>query len=99
MKGFTRDEITKGFEEIKRLRSKDSPAEICKRSKIKVEGMLKEKSVQTHILKETLQEILDKLQKNELTQILPFNKLTYIEACSEYIKRVDQTLNDAQGPL
>lgn len=95
-KGLSKSDIAKAFDEIKRFRSKDFPAEICKKSKIKVEGMLEKKSVQTYILKESLQEILNKLQNDESTQILPFNKLVYIEACTEYIERTNKALND--GP-
>jgi hypothetical protein len=93
-KGYPRDCIVDAFKEIELFKPREFPSEIVRRPKIKIDEMLRQKSPCLHILRETLQFMLDKLLNNEFQQIHGHNIPIYIEACKDYIKKVDTVLDN-----
>lgn len=86
-------EIMRAFEEIRLLKPKEFPTEILRKSKMKVEAILRRRTPKTYILRATLKFMLEKLHDPKYHQVLPDNKQIYIEACRAYMLVANKTIN------
>lgn len=91
-KGFNDEEIKATLEVIKKYRPKDMPKEIEKRAKVRIEEMLKEKSISTYILRETLITMIGKWDKEDYGQLYKANSSIYLEACKKFLDDVETLL-------
>lgn len=92
-KGFGDEEIKTTLEIIKGYKSEDAPKEIEKGAKFRVEGMLRDKSIITYILKATLEYMIEKWKNERYGQLYKVNSTIYIEACTRFLKRTEELLN------
>lgn len=92
-KGFGNVEIKTTFESIKGYKSEEAPKEIEKGAKFRVEGMLRDKSIITYILKATLEYMIEKWKNERYGQLYKVNSKIYIEACTRFLKRTEELLN------
>lgn len=90
--GFDEKAIKGAFAVIKKFKSDDSPKEIEKKAKIRVDEMLKTKSPGTFILRETLNFMMDKWKNKEYGQLHENNIAVYIEACKLFLEQTESLI-------
>eukprot|EP00826_Nyctotherus_ovalis_P053031 TRINITY_DN6826_c0_g1_i18.p5 TRINITY_DN6826_c0_g1~~TRINITY_DN6826_c0_g1_i18.p5 ORF type:complete len:141 (+),score=39.43 TRINITY_DN6826_c0_g1_i18:1303-1725(+) len=92
-KGFEEEDIKITFEIIKNYKPEGVPKEIEKGAKYRVEGILKEKTMLTYIMKETLEYMIEKWKNERYGQLYKVNSSIYIEACKRFLKQTEELLN------
>lgn len=92
-KGFCEIEIKTAFEAVMQYKPKEFPSEIIRKPKIKLDEIVKSKSIYAYILKESLDFMIEKLENKGFTQIQDDNLKVYIEACNDYLRRANNILD------
>lgn len=87
-KGYNDVKIRTAFETIRQYKTSDNPKSIEKKSQYRIQQILKNKSIITIILKETLINLLDDWSKGDYGKISKMNITLYIETCRELLNEV-----------
>ena len=91
---FTEPEMEVAFEEISRFRTASKPKNIEKNSQVRIEKMLKTKSIFTYILRESLVSMIDAWEDGRYGQLSKLNSGIYLEVCKRFLREVDDLLLD-----
>lgn len=94
-RGYGEETIAACFATIKSFKPEGLPKEIENGAKMRVEEILKAKSVFVYILKETLEHMISKLKTEEYGQLHRTNSEMYVEACTEFLARAESVINEA----
>jgi hypothetical protein len=94
VKGFREEEIRAALEVIKGYKSEETPKEIEKGAKFRIERMLRKKTIYIYILRETLEHMIVKWKNERYGQLYKVNSSIYIEACSRFLRRAEELINN-----
>eukprot|EP00826_Nyctotherus_ovalis_P053823 TRINITY_DN7023_c0_g3_i3.p1 TRINITY_DN7023_c0_g3~~TRINITY_DN7023_c0_g3_i3.p1 ORF type:complete len:134 (-),score=22.16 TRINITY_DN7023_c0_g3_i3:221-622(-) len=93
-RGYGEETIAACFATIMSFKPEGLPKEIENGAKMRVEGILKGKSIFVYILKETLEHMINKLKTKEYEQMHRTNSEMYVEACTEFLARAKSIINE-----
>ena len=91
--GYAKGEIERAFMEIINYRSPDNPKDIEKNSQVRIEKMMRVKSIFTCILKDSLVIMIKKWEQGKYGQLSKANSEIYLEACKKFLAEVVKVLS------
>jgi len=97
--GFSQEEIETCFIEISKYRSDSRPKDIERNSQVRIESMLKTKSIFSFVLKETLEGMIQKWEEGKFGQLSKANSEIYLKACKKFLQEVNELLSSKNASI